>query len=219
MRPCNGMRLSGLAATLLLGLSGTALAADPATIYSDFANTGRLACTYDRGSLQRVLDDASLYQYSDARTIARLRLAVRGQLAGSCQRAASSSQSSSSAAPTAGTPGSGGPGAGPDAQTAATGSGSGLPGSDGASSATGGGSASTPPGASGPTAGGEPGRRPSGLGAQGQPAGPGSPVPGVLSSSEGPGESVWSPLWIGLVVVAAAGIGAAGFVARRTLMQ
>jgi hypothetical protein len=64
-----------------------ALAADPAQIYNDYVRNGHLKCSYSRGDLQRLLRSGSINQYGDPLTLARLKLAARKQLAGSCRAA------------------------------------------------------------------------------------------------------------------------------------
>jgi hypothetical protein len=79
-----------------------ALAADPAHIYNDYVRQGHLKCTYSRGDLERLLRSGSINQYGDPLTLARLKLAARKQLAGSC-RTASPSAGGSTTGTTSGT--------------------------------------------------------------------------------------------------------------------
>jgi hypothetical protein len=62
-----------------------ALAASPAQIYSDYASSGRLNCSYSRGDLEALLRSGSINQYGDPFTLAKLKLAARRHLAGSCE--------------------------------------------------------------------------------------------------------------------------------------
>src|SRR6266496_784890 len=97
-----------LAAVLLAGLWATAaLAANPAQIYTDYVRTGHLSCSYGRGELEGVLQSGSINQYGDPLTLARLKLAARRHLAGSCRQAAGSSPTTASG----GSPGHTKPGA------------------------------------------------------------------------------------------------------------
>jgi cobalamin biosynthesis Mg chelatase CobN len=78
-------RVSLLAAVLVAGLwAANALAKSPAQIYSDYVSTGHLSCSYSRGELERVLRSGTINQYGDPLTLARLKLAARRHLAGSC---------------------------------------------------------------------------------------------------------------------------------------
>jgi hypothetical protein len=63
-----------------------ALADSPAEVYSDFAEDGVLSCGHSRSALKGLLNDASLNQYGDPLTFARVKLAIRKQLAGGCRR-------------------------------------------------------------------------------------------------------------------------------------
>ena len=64
---------------------------NPAAVYSDFAEDGVLSCRHSRADLIATLNDASLHQYADQLTFARLKLAIRKQLAGGCRRPARTS--------------------------------------------------------------------------------------------------------------------------------
>jgi hypothetical protein len=72
------------AGLLLLATTGPVAKAGPADVYSDFARDGKLSCTHPEADLRAVLDDASIYQYGDPVTLARLKLAIRRQLARGC---------------------------------------------------------------------------------------------------------------------------------------
>lgn len=59
--------------------------AGPGDIYSDFAQDGKLNCNHSRADLKAALRSGSINQYGDPYTAARLKLAVRRQLAGGCR--------------------------------------------------------------------------------------------------------------------------------------
>jgi hypothetical protein len=77
-----------VAVFMMLAWSPAAAAADPASVYSDYAQDRVLSCTHSHEDLEAVLTDATLNQYGDPYTLVGLKLAVRRQLAGSCERAA-----------------------------------------------------------------------------------------------------------------------------------
>jgi hypothetical protein len=81
--PARAALVALLALSLLAG-SAAAAKSGPAEVYSDFARDGTLSCTHSETDLRAVLDDASIYQYGDPVTLARLKLAVRRQLARGC---------------------------------------------------------------------------------------------------------------------------------------
>ena len=83
-------RVLGSALVVLVLLPMTALAADPSDIYTDYVTHGKLKCGYSRGDLNALLKDATLAEYTDPLTLQGLRVAVRGQLAGSCKTAPAS---------------------------------------------------------------------------------------------------------------------------------
>ncbi len=60
-------------------------AGGPGAVYNDFAQDGSLSCNHSRADLEAVLSSGSLNQYGDPLTLARLKLAVRKQLAGGCR--------------------------------------------------------------------------------------------------------------------------------------
>lgn len=67
--------------------TGVALAGGgPGVVYNDFAQDGVLSCNHPRADLQAVLRSGSINQYGDPLTLARLKLAIRKQLAGGCIR-------------------------------------------------------------------------------------------------------------------------------------
>src|SRR5438067_9281525 len=76
----------------------------PGPVYNDYAADGVLSCNHSRGDLEAVLRSGSLNQYGDPLTLARLKLAVRKQLAGGCRHTSGAGQNR--------TGGTGAPGAG-----------------------------------------------------------------------------------------------------------
>ena len=64
--------------SLLLALSGVALAASPQDIYNDYAADGKLDGTYTQAELLAYLGDATLDQYGDPATLTALDGIVRG---------------------------------------------------------------------------------------------------------------------------------------------
>jgi hypothetical protein len=64
--------------------AGIAHADGPGDVYNDFAQDGKLSCNHSRADLLAVLRSGSINQYGDPYTLARLKLAVRRQLAGGC---------------------------------------------------------------------------------------------------------------------------------------
>jgi cobalamin biosynthesis Mg chelatase CobN len=65
--------------------TGVAYADGPGGVYNDFAQDGKLSCNHSRADLLAVLRSGSINQYGDPYTLARLKLAVRRQLAGGCR--------------------------------------------------------------------------------------------------------------------------------------
>jgi hypothetical protein len=84
-----------------------ALADTPPDVYSDFAEDGVLNCGHTKSAMKGILNDASIYQYGDPLTFLQLKLAIRRQLAGGCDRrpAASASNGTSPVTPGATEPG------------------------------------------------------------------------------------------------------------------
>jgi hypothetical protein len=70
--------------------AASALAANPAQIYNAYVRSGHLSCSYGRGDLEALLRSGSINQYGDPLTLARLKLAARRHLAGSCQNVSAS---------------------------------------------------------------------------------------------------------------------------------
>ena len=78
-----------LSLVLIVGafaLPGTAAAGGPGAVYSDFAQDGVLSCTHSRSDLDAALRSGTLNQYGDPLTLAKMKLAVHKQLAGSCRK-------------------------------------------------------------------------------------------------------------------------------------
>jgi cobalamin biosynthesis Mg chelatase CobN len=73
--------------------TGVAYADGPGPVYNDFAQDGKLSCNHSRSALHAVLRSGSINQYGDPFTLARLKLAVRRQLAGGCSPRSSASGS------------------------------------------------------------------------------------------------------------------------------
>jgi hypothetical protein len=65
-------------------------AGGPGDVYSDFVRDGKLSCNHSRADLNSVLHSGTLNQYGDPLTLARLKLAVREQLAGGCRKQSAS---------------------------------------------------------------------------------------------------------------------------------
>jgi hypothetical protein len=84
--------VAGLAAAGLWAAS--AVAGTPAQIYNEYVQTGRLSCSHSRGELGALLRSGSINQYGDPLTLARLKLAARRHLAGSCQKRGASTPTS-----------------------------------------------------------------------------------------------------------------------------
>jgi hypothetical protein len=87
-------RTSLVAVLAAAGWASAALAAGPGQIYNDYVRDGHLSCSYSRGELESVLRSGSINQYGDPLTLARLKLAVRKQLAGGCRTQGSASRRS-----------------------------------------------------------------------------------------------------------------------------
>src|SRR5919204_2344057 len=75
----------------LVFATGIAYADGPADVYNDYAQDGRLSCGHSRSALENVLRSGSINQYGDPYTLARLKLAIRRQLAGVCRHRPGSS--------------------------------------------------------------------------------------------------------------------------------
>jgi hypothetical protein len=84
-------RASLVLATVACVTASTAYAGGPGDVYTDFAQDGKLSCNHSRSDLDAALRSGTLNQYGDPLTLARMKLAVRKQLAGGgCQRGSSS---------------------------------------------------------------------------------------------------------------------------------
>jgi len=101
---------ASLAAIVAAGIwAASAAAANPAQIYNDYVRSGHLSCSYSHDDLEALLRSGSINQYGDPLTLARLKLAARRHLAGSClasgtSRATGASGQSTSEPPTEQTP-------------------------------------------------------------------------------------------------------------------
>jgi hypothetical protein len=73
-------------------VTAVAYAGGPGDVYNDFAADGKLSCNHSSADLRAVLRSGSINQYGDPYTLARLKLAVRRQLAGGCRTGTRSSQ-------------------------------------------------------------------------------------------------------------------------------
>ena len=71
--------------------TSVAYAGGPGDVYNDFAQDGKLSCNHSRADLRAVLRSGSINQYGDPYTLARLKLAIRRQLAGGCRHRPGSS--------------------------------------------------------------------------------------------------------------------------------
>jgi hypothetical protein len=82
-----------------------AYAGGPGDVYNDYAADGVLSCNHSRADLVAVIRSGSLNQYGDPYTLARLKLAVRKQLAAGCRHATRSRQDENGRAAPSGTVG------------------------------------------------------------------------------------------------------------------
>ena len=85
---CTRISLLAIVAAGVWAASG--LAANPAQIYNDYVRSGHLSCSYGKADLEALLRSGSINQYGDPLTLARLKLAARRHLAGSCQNVSGS---------------------------------------------------------------------------------------------------------------------------------
>jgi hypothetical protein len=98
-----------VAACVCASATGVARAGGgPGAVYNDFAQDGKLRCNHSRADLEAVLRSGSLNQYGDPLTLARLKLAVRKQLAGGCRRTSGSRRNGTGGAGTSAGGGTGG---------------------------------------------------------------------------------------------------------------
>src|SRR5919204_4679589 len=74
-------------------LPSAALAGGPGDVYTDFAQDGKLSCNHSPADLDAALRSGTLNQYGDPLTLARMKLAVRKQLAGGCRQNSTSAPS------------------------------------------------------------------------------------------------------------------------------
>jgi cobalamin biosynthesis Mg chelatase CobN len=102
MRTRGSLAAITVAATVAVGVAHAD--SGPGAVYNDFAQDGVLSCSHSRADLVAALRSGSLNQYGDPLTLARLKLAIRKQLAGGCRRQPGSRQSATGSA---GAPGGG----------------------------------------------------------------------------------------------------------------
>jgi hypothetical protein len=88
-------RISPVVILAFGAFAASAFASNPAQIYNDYARSGHLSCSYSRGDLEALLRSGSINQYGDPFTLARLKLAARRHLAGSCKTQSRSTASTS----------------------------------------------------------------------------------------------------------------------------
>jgi hypothetical protein len=81
----------------LLAAAAVPVQADPADVYTDFVNTGKLRCDHPRSDLEAVLNDAVLDQYGNPLVLAKLKRLIRKDLANGCFASGSSTASSGTA--------------------------------------------------------------------------------------------------------------------------
>jgi hypothetical protein len=75
-------RASLLLVAVACATATAAYAGGPGDVYTDFAQDGKLSCNHSRDDLEAALRSGTLNQYGDPLTLARMKLAVRKQLAG-----------------------------------------------------------------------------------------------------------------------------------------
>jgi hypothetical protein len=97
-------RASLLLVTVACATASAAYAGGPGDVYTDFAQDGKLSCNHSRDDLEAALRSGTLNQYGDPLTLARMKLAVRKQLAGSgCGKRGSSTPATGGATTTGST--------------------------------------------------------------------------------------------------------------------
>jgi hypothetical protein len=96
-------RVSFLLVALAAVTASAAQAGGPGAVYTDFAQDGKLSCGHSRADLEAALRSGTLNQYGDPLTLARMKLAVRKQLAGGCKQRSASTAASGSGTRTTGT--------------------------------------------------------------------------------------------------------------------
>jgi hypothetical protein len=87
-----------MAVGLLLAAAVGPAQADPADVYTDFVNTGKLRCDHPKSDLEAVLNDAVLDQYGNPLVLAKLKRLIRKDLANGCYAAGSSGSTTTSGA-------------------------------------------------------------------------------------------------------------------------
>ena len=101
MRTC----FSLIAIVAAIACAEPALADTPPDVYSDFAEDGVLNCGHSKSAMKGILNDATIHQYGDPLTFLQLKLAIRRQLAGGCDRRAAASASNGTSPVTPGATG------------------------------------------------------------------------------------------------------------------
>jgi hypothetical protein len=97
-------RASLLLVAVACATASAAQAGGPGDVYSDFVSDGKLGCNHSRGDLEAALRSGTLNQYGDPLTLARMKLAVRKQLAGAgCSGEQRGSSTSAAGGTTTGT--------------------------------------------------------------------------------------------------------------------
>src|SRR6187551_2306676 len=71
--------------------ASTSYAGGPGAVYTDFVQDGKLSCNHSRSDLEAALRSGTLNQYGDPLMLARMKLAVRKQLAGGCKQGSAAS--------------------------------------------------------------------------------------------------------------------------------
>jgi hypothetical protein len=103
-------RASLVLVTVACATASAAYAGGPGDVYTDFAQDGKLSCNHSRDDLDAALRSGTLNQYGDPLTLARMKLAVRKQLAGGgCGKGSSSTPAprTTTTGPTTTTPANG----------------------------------------------------------------------------------------------------------------
>jgi cobalamin biosynthesis Mg chelatase CobN len=94
-------RASLVATVAFAFFAGLAYAGGPGDVYNDFVQDGKLSCNHSRSDLLAVVRSGSINQYGDPLTLARLKLAIRRQLAGGCRASSASSRAGTGSSGTA----------------------------------------------------------------------------------------------------------------------
>jgi hypothetical protein len=199
MRPFARALLLGAATAVAVGAPALA---DPAGVYSDYASDGQLSCDHSRGDLSAVLSDASINQYGDPLTLARLKLTIRRQLVAGCGTPVEASVADAPATTDEGStpvaPPPDGPGGGAEDPSAVDGAHSGSP----------------PPRGTRRR-----GSRPIGDGPGGDTVEAAPARYGIPPDEEAGGEGTWTPRFLGVLGAALLLLAGAGILTRRSLSR